>query len=93
MESNHFKEKLKEKWQLFRSTTLNDIAIESQINSYVEYLNSNKVISQNFDKWPILGQYVWPNYFVGATHDSEIDFLKGWISQRLNWMDGQINNF
>jgi hypothetical protein len=93
MESNHFKEKLKDKWQLFRSTTLNDIAIESQINSYVEYLNSNKAISQNFYKWPILGQYVWPNYFVGATHDSEIDFLKGWISQRLNWIDGQINNF
>ena len=93
MESNHFKEKLKEKWQLFRSTTLNDIAIESQINSYVEYLNSNKVVSQNFYKWPILGQYVWPNYFIGPTHDSEIVFLKEWLSQRLNWMDGQINNF
>ena len=93
MESDYFKENLKERWRLLRSTTLSNISIESQINSYVDYLNSNKAISQNFYKWPILGQYVWPNYFIGATHDSEIDFLKGWISQRLNWMDGQINNF
>jgi hypothetical protein len=93
MESVYFKQRLKDKWQLYRSTTLSDVSIESQIDSYVEYLNSNNAIRQNFYKWPILGQYVWPNYFIGATHDSEIDFLKGWISQRLNWMDGQINNF
>ena len=93
MESVYFKQRLKDKWQLYRSTTLSDVSIESQIDSYVDYLNSNNAIRQNFYKWPILGQYVWPNYFIGATHDSEIDFLKGWISQRLNWMDGQINNF
>ena len=46
-----------------------------------------------FYVWPILGQYVWPNYFIGSSHNQEIDFLKGWISHRLNWMDGQINNF
>ena len=51
------------------------------------------MISQNFYVWPILGKYVWPNYFIGSSHNQEIDFLKGWISQRLNWMDGQINNF
>ena len=93
MESVYFKQRLKDKWQLYRSTKLSNVTIDSQIDSYIEYLNSNKAISQNFYKWPILGQYVWPNYFIGATHDSEIDFLKGWISQRLNWMDGQINNF
>ncbi len=93
MESDYFKENLKERWQLLRSTTLSNVSIENQINSYVEYLNLNNVVSQNFNKWPILGKYIWPNYFIGATHDSEIDFLKGWISQRLNWMDGQINNF
>ena len=93
MESVYFKQRLKDKWQLYRSTTLSDVSIESQIDSYVEYLNSNNAIRQNFYKWPILGQYVWPNYFVGATHESEINYLKGWINQRLNWMDGQINNF
>ena len=93
MESVYFKERLKEKWQLYRSTELSDGSIDSLINSYVEYLDTNTMISQNFYVWPILGQYVWPNYFIGSSHNQEIDFLKGWISQRLNWMDGQINNF
>ena len=93
MESVYFKERLKDRWQSYRSTKLSNASIDSQIDSYLEYLSSNKAISRNFYKWPILGQYIWPNYFIGATHDSEIDFLKGWISQRLNWMDGQINNF
>jgi hypothetical protein len=93
MESVYFKEKLKDKWQLYRSNNLSNLNIESQIDSYVEYLNTNNVVIENFYKWPILGRYVWPNYFIGATYESEINYLKGWINQRLNWMDGQINNF
>jgi len=93
MESDSFREKLKERWQELRSDILSDSSITNRIDSYLEYLNENKVINQNFYRWSILGQYVWPNYFVGATHESEINFLKDWINLRLNWMDGQINNF
>ena len=93
MESDYFKERLKEKWQLYRSNNLSNANIEAQINSYVEYLNTNNAVSENFYKWPVLSKYVWPNYFIGATYESEINYLKGWINQRLNWLDGQINNF
>jgi len=93
MESTSFRIKLKERWQMLRSNILSNSSITVKIDSYLEYLNDNKVINQNFYRWSILGQYVWPNYFVGATHESEIDYLKYWISLRLNWMDGQINNF
>ena len=93
MESNSFRNKLKERWQSLRSNILSDSSISSRIDLYLENLNDNKVVNQNFYRWSILGQYVWPNYFVGATHESEIDYLKYWISLRLNWMDGQINNF
>ena len=93
MESPSFKNKLKDRWLALRSNILSDPSIDSRIDAYLEYLNTNKVIDQNFYRWTILGQYVWPNYFVGSTHESEINFLKNWIAQRLNWMDGQINNF
>ena len=93
MESNSFRNKLKERWQSLRSNILSDSSITSRIDLYLENLNNNKVVNQNFYRWSILGQYVWPNYFVGATHESEIDYLKNWINLRLNWMDGQINNF
>jgi hypothetical protein len=35
----------------------------------------------------VLGNYVWPNAFVGDSYQAEIDFLKDWIVQRLSWMD------
>src|SRR5690606_21556815 len=42
---------------------------------------------RNFTKWPVLGQYVWPNYYVGPTFSSEISYLKNWIKERLEYLD------
>jgi flagellar hook assembly protein FlgD len=46
---------------------------------------------RNFDRWPILGEYVWPNQFVGNTHQEEIAWLKNWIAERLIWMDVRMS--
>ena len=45
---------------------------------------------RNFNRWPTLGQYVWPNDFVGDTYEEEIDFLKSWLTTRLEWMDDNM---
>jgi hypothetical protein len=42
---------------------------------------------RNFDRWNVLNNYVWPNYYVGETYDDEIRYLKLWLEARLNWMD------
>ena len=50
--------------------------------------------AQNFDKWPILGKYVWPNargFERRDTYESEVEYLKQWLSDRIEWMDGEIN--
>jgi hypothetical protein len=41
----------------------------------------------NFQRWPILGEYVWPNSEVANTYPGEVTFLKSWITQRIAWMD------
>ena len=55
------------------------------IDSVRNYLGGE--VARNFQKWQILGVYVWPNYYVGQTYDEEITWLKYWITDRLNWMD------
>jgi len=45
---------------------------------------------RNFQRWTILGVYVWPNWFIANTWREEIDWMKGWLTDRLMWMDGQI---
>jgi hypothetical protein len=48
---------------------------------------------RNFDKYKILGQYVWPNSVVFQTWEEEVDYLESWMLQRMNWMDLQIEKF
>ena len=47
----------------------------------------NEAQSRNFERWQILGNYLWPNAFVGDTYEEEITYLKNWTTERLIWMD------
>jgi hypothetical protein len=42
---------------------------------------------RNFDRWQTLGDYIWPNNFVGETYEEEMNYLKTWLEERLEWMD------
>ena len=66
--------------------------IQSKIDNYVMNLKTTGAIDKNFQIWDVLGNYVWPNYFVGQTYDEEVVYLKTWINDRLLWMDGAIQN-
>jgi hypothetical protein len=46
---------------------------------------------RNFQKWDVLGEYVWPNNFVGQTYEQEIIYLKTWVKDRLAWLDYQFD--
>ncbi|WP_255079148.1 CotH kinase family protein [Lacihabitans sp. CCS-44] len=50
--------------------------------------NVAEAAARNFQKWPIIGTYVWPSPRpVPSTWDLEIVELKNWIFNRLTWMD------
>jgi hypothetical protein len=46
--------------------------------------------ARNYNRWPILGTYVWPNNFIGNTYQEEIDYMKNWLTARLSWMDSNM---
>ena len=74
------------RWNELRSTVLHTDTIHHYIDSMVLLTTDARI--RNFDKWDnVIGQHVWPNTYVGATYQDEINFLKTWISDRLNWMD------
>jgi hypothetical protein len=45
----------------------------------------------NFQRWPILETYVWPNYRVPGSYAGEIDYLNTWLTARIAWIDRQMN--
>jgi hypothetical protein len=45
----------------------------------------------NFQRWPILENYVWPNNRIPGSYAGEVDYLNTWLAARAAWMDSQFN--
>ena len=80
-----FRNKVYTRWQNVKNNSLKVQNIYHYIDSLVQLLDESK--TRNFEKWPVLGTWVWPNYFVGQTYEQEISFLKSWTANRINWLD------
>lgn len=91
-----YRSKLAARWSSLRADQYQTTKLISYIDSIYTVLNfvlpgeSTSAQQRNFQRWPVLGQYVWPNYYVGPTFQSEVTWLKDWITNRLNWMDNNM---
>lgn len=75
-------------WQKHRQTVLSYAHIEHVIDSVALLLKDPQ--ARNFQRWPVLGTYVWPNAYIGNTYEEEITYMKNWIKNRLQWMDQNL---
>ncbi len=87
-EDDFFNIEMKKRWQYLRQEIFSLDNIFEYIDSVTTLLDVAK--ERNFYRFPVLGNYVWPNYFIGNTYEEEINFMKDWIADRLDWMDSQI---
>ena len=88
LDDTTYQNNLKCRWEYLRQNSLDQDSILNFIDSIALYLNDAQ--QRNFQKWNILGSYVWPNYYVGTTYQDELNFFKTWISSRLIWIDNNI---
>lgn len=82
-----FVAKVKAKWNAMKSKELKDMP--GFINHTAAYLQLSQ--KENFRRWNILGVYVWPNQFVLGSYSAEVNQLKKWLSERISWLDIEIN--
>ena len=90
LSDDSFRQQLKDRYFFFRESVLSNDNFMNTIDSITQHLGPT--INRNFEKWPVLGQYVWPNKFIGRDYDDEITELKRWINARLNWLDSNISS-
>ncbi|MBI1937210.1 MAG: CotH kinase family protein [Ignavibacteriales bacterium] len=89
MQDPVFKNKLAKRWNELKKTVFDYGTIVKFIDSTTTKIEEARI--RNFNKWKIIGTYVWPNYFVGKTYQEEISYMKNWISRRYNWLDANIS--
>ena len=82
-----FRNAFNQRWQELRQTVFSEEYIMNMIDSTIAVIDEAQI--RNFQRWPILDQYVWPNAYVGGSYENEIDYLTDWITARLDWMDEQ----
>jgi hypothetical protein len=92
MEDLAFVSALKERWNNLRTNFFTNSEILQRIASLEENLKISNAAKNNFSKWLVLGEYVWPNDYIGNSYDDEISYLKDWIVNRMEWLDTEINS-
>lgn len=85
LEDPVFEAEVKEKWMKLRNGKFSNANINAWIDGFEDQLNGPQ--ARNFQRWPVLGIYVWPNVFIGDTYTEEVDYLRGWLGERMAWMD------
>ncbi len=89
MDDPYFRNLLKTRWEELRQENWSNENIIHTIDSVVSYIDAGQ--QRNYQRWPILGQYVWPNYnWQGNDYDDEVAFFKNWLLDRLAWLDDNI---
>ncbi len=84
-EDPSFRQEMKDYWKDLRAMALSDANVFNVIDSLGNLLQAPA--QRNFERWPVLGQYVWPNAFVGNSYQAELKYLRDWTTGRLAWLD------
>lgn len=84
-----FKAKVKARWN----------ALKPELSSKIPaFIDTNKefveeAAGRNFQRWPILDTWVWPNVEVTGSYQGEVAYMRKFYLDRLNWLDAEIKKW
>lgn len=87
LQDESFHDNLKEQWISYRQDRFSEQHITQLTDSLVNLLQESQV--RNFSIWNRFGAYVWPNYYISTSWNDELNYLKGWLTKRIAWIDSQ----
>lgn len=87
-EDPDFGQRYVDRWAQWRTNVFATSNVWKRIDTLAATLQ--EPAARNFERWPILGDTIGPEYFVGKTYAEEITYLKTWVSNRLAWIDAQF---
>ncbi|MBI5914890.1 MAG: CotH kinase family protein [Bacteroidetes bacterium] len=83
-----FRGEMKDEWVNLRATILSNERIFHLVDSLETMLAEPS--QRNFVRWPTLNEYVWPNPIVTGSYQGEMNQLRYWLTNRLEWLDGSF---
>lgn len=88
LQDREFCLKVRNRWQQLRQNQWSNTKIMDFVDQNAALLSESQV--RNFQRWPLLGEWIWPNYYWGNTYQEEVAWFKNWTQQRLSWLDANL---
>ncbi len=77
-----------QRWADLRKTTLSNDSIFAYIDLLLSYTEKARI--RNYEIWPVIDEEIfYPGYYI-TTFDAEVNAMKDWITERLAWIDANI---
>lgn len=76
------------RWNTLRQGVLADTAMMATLSDLGRLLGDAE--KRDHATWPVIGQHLWPNYYVGNSYAEELEYLQDWITGRAAWLDGNL---
>ncbi len=86
-----FVSEIRSRWSHIRSTHFTNEVILENIDSLSLLLEESQ--QRNFERWDILDYQIWPTYYLCKSFEDEIDRLKSWTTERLRWLDQNLESW
>ncbi len=83
-----FRQRFYSRWVELRSGLFTDDAVVGILDSLVGVVQQAQV--RNWQRWPVLDEWVWPNVFCCGTYPQHVHYLENWLLNRMDWMDGEV---
>ena len=80
-----FRKRVKARWAVVKRRMQ---GIDAYIVAQQAMLDRSQ--AENFKRWPILNESVWPNPVVLGSYPAEVSYLRDWLRKRIAWMDKAI---
>lgn len=87
-EDPDFGQKYVDRWTELRATAFAASNLLGRVDAIAAVLQEAQ--ARNFERWPILGSAINPNWYAGDTYQEEVKWMREWIEKRLAWIDKQF---
>ena len=86
LDDDYFKQKVIERYTYFYDKRDEFMAL---IDQFSDQINRSQAL--NYELYENLGQEIWNNSSaIFQTHAEEVEYLKSWLFERINWMNGNL---
>ena len=85
---DYYRKRYKEIWNQYHGKITGILDYIDEQNAFLE--RSQK---RNHERWQTIGTETYTGQVLNGSYNSEIQYLKNFLSKRISWMDAEINKF